>query len=427
MSRGAGQGTSSGAGDALLSGSALGWRVAGRAIVEGIDVSFQRGELAGIIGPNGAGKTTLLRLLSGLLAPTEGEVRLDGRSLAAMTSRARARTLAFMSQETGQAFPFSVMEILLMGRYPHLGRFEQETADDRERARRMLSYVGLAGLEARSFSELSGGERQLVLFAKALVQDTPILVLDEPSSNLDIRHQDRIFSMAQELAREGRAVAASVHNLGVAAHYCTRLILLDRGRIAAAGPPEEVLRSDILDRVYGIRTVVSPSLATGSLTVAVVPGNAGGAGPRVHLIGGAGSAVNLTRELYRLGCRLTGGIAHERDSDEQLWASLGVECERVGAFTRIDEDAVNHAARLVESADLTILCSFPVGQGNLGNLRLALRSSRLIIVESGPDDVARSFFSPEGRALFDELSARARSLTYGEIVAELESGRLAAG
>jgi iron complex transport system ATP-binding protein len=413
-------------GPALLSGTGLGWRVGDRPIVEGIDVSFLRGELTGIIGPNGAGKTTLLRLLSGLLQPTFGEVRLDGHSLAGMSSRARARTLAFMSQETGQAFPFSVMEILLMGRYPHLRRFEQETAEDRERARRMLSYVGLPGLEGRSFSELSGGERQLVLFAKALVQDTPVLVLDEPSSNLDIRHQDRIFSMAQELAREGRAVAASVHNLGVAAHYCTRLILLERGKIAAAGTPEEVLRSDILDRVYGIRTVVSPSLATGSLTVAVMPVNAQGAGPRVHLIGGAGSAVNLTRELYRLGCRLSGGIAHERDSDEQLWASLGVEYERVGAFTRIDEEAVRRAERLVKSADVTILCSFPVGQGNLGNLRLAMKSSRLIIVESGADDVARSFFSPEGRALFDELAARGRSRTYGEIIAELEGGQQAA-
>jgi iron complex transport system ATP-binding protein len=173
--------------------------------------------------------------------------------------------------------------------------------------------------------------------------------------------------------------------------------------------------------------VVSPSLATGSLTVAVVPWNAGGAGPRVHLIGGAGSAVNLTRELYRLGYRLSGGIAHERDSDEQLWASLGVECERVGAFSRIGDDDVRRAERLVRGADITILCSFPVGQGNLGNLQLALRAERLIIVESGADDVARSFFSPEGRAMFDTLTARGRVLRYDEIVAELERGRLAVG
>ncbi len=410
----------------LLEGRGLSWRAGGRMIVERIDVSFHQGELVGIIGPNGAGKTTLLRLLSGLLAPTEGGVLLDGDDVAAMPARTRARKLAFMSQESGQAFPFTVLEILLMGRYPHLGRFEQETVADRERARRMLSYVGLPGLEDRPYGEMSAGERQLVLFAKALVQDTPVLALDEPSSNLDIRHQDRIFSMAQELAREGRAVAASVHNLGVAAHYCSRLILIEKGRIAAAGRPDEVLRSEILDRVYGIRTLVSPSLATGSLTVAVVPWKAGGAGTRVHLIGGAGSAVNLTRELFRLGYGLSGGVAHERDSDEVLWRSLGIECDRVGAFSRLSDADVARAARLVEGADLTILCSFPVGQGNLGNLRLAARARRLIILEPGIGDVARSFFSEEGRSLFEELLARARVLTYDEIIVELEQGRAAA-
>ncbi len=237
------------------------------------------------------------------------------------------------------------MEILLMGRYPHLGRFQKEGAEDLARARRMLSYVGLGAIEERGFSALSGGERQLVLFAKALVQDTDALLLDEPSSNLDIHHQDRIFSMAQELAREGRAVVASVHNLSVAAQYCSRLVLLEKGRIASDGRPEQVLRSEILDGVYGIRTMVSPSLATGSLTVTVVPRDRGAAGIRVHLIGGAGSAVNLTRELYRMGCSLTGGIAHEYDSDEKLWRSLGVRCSAVGAFSRITEEQIREAAR----------------------------------------------------------------------------------
>ncbi len=327
-----------------------------------------------------------------------------------------------MSQETGQSFPFTVQEILLMGRYPHLGRFEQETPDDREKARQMLSYVGLGGLESRLFGELSGGERQLVLFAKALVQDTHVLLLDEPSSSLDIRHQDRIFSMALELAREGRAVAASVHNLGVAAHYCTRLILMDRGGIAAAGKPEDVLRPDLLDTIYGIRTVVTPSLATGSLTVSVVPWKEAGSGTRVHLIGGAGSAVNLTRELFRLGYHLSGGIAHEHDSDEKLWQSLGIENDRIGAFSRISDEDVEKAARLVEQADLTILCLFPVGQGNLGNLKLAARARRLVVLAAAADEAPRTFFAPEGEALFHRLLAGAQVIAYDEIITELERG-----
>jgi iron complex transport system ATP-binding protein len=408
----------------LLRGTGLSWEAGGRAILDRVDFELAPGELVGVIGPNGAGKTTLLRLLGGLLSPSAGAVELDGADARGLPPRVRARRLAFMSQEIASSFPFTVREILLMGRHPHLRRFEPESAEDLERSRQMLSYVGLAGLEERSFAELSGGERQLVLFARSLVQDTPVLLLDEPSSNLDIRHQDRIFSMAQELAREGRAVAASVHNLGVAANYCSRLVLLDKGRVAAQGHPRDVLRSELLDRIYGIRTIVTPSLATGSLTVAVVPSRAEGAGPRVHLIGGAGSAVNLTRELYRVGCRVTGGIAHEHDSDEKLWRSLGVACECVGAFARIGDEEVSRAAPLVRSADLTILCAFPVGQGNLGNLRLAAEARRLVIIADPPDSPPRSFFAPEGRDLFENLRVSAAELSYDEVTAALAAGEV---
>jgi iron complex transport system ATP-binding protein len=411
------------AGEPILRARGLRYRAGSTAIIDGIDVDAGRGECVGIIGPNGAGKTTLLRMLAGLLPPSAGSVRLEGRDLAALESRARARRISFMSQETTQAFPFTVMETLLMGRYPHLKRFEQEGPDDRERARRMLSYVGLSGFEERSIGELSGGERQLVLFAKALVQDTDVLVLDEPSASLDIRHQDRIFSMARELAREGKAVVTSVHNLGVAAQYCSRLVLLDRGRVAAEGRAEHVLQSAILDAVYGIRTAVSSNAATGSLAVTVVPWRADAGGKRIHLIGGAGSAVNLTRELYRLGCVLSGGIAHEYDSDEKLWKTLSIECPTIGAFSRITDEDVAAAAPLVRAADLTILCSFPVGPGNLGNLKLAGMARSLVVVRTGPGDAPRGFVTVEGRTLFEELCSRGRLMLYEEVLAELERPR----
>jgi iron complex transport system ATP-binding protein len=405
----------------LLQARGLGWMAGNTPIIDGIDCSVDRGELVGVIGPNGAGKTTLLRLLAGVRPPTAGEVLLDGRRIAGMESRIRARLVSFMTQDNSQVFPFTVMEILLMGRYPHLGRFQRESTEDRERARRMLSYVGLPAIEDRGFSGLSGGERQLVLFARALVQETECLLLDEPSSSLDIHHEDRIFSMCQELAREGRAVIASVHNLSVAAQYCSRLVLLSKGRIACDGRPEQVLKSEILDRVYGARTMVSPSLATGSLTVSVVPRDTSARGARVHLIGGAGSAVNLTRELYRLGCSLTGGIAHEHDSDEKLWKSLGITCMTVGAFSRITDEQIGVAAHFVEEADLTILCSFPIGAGNLGNLRLASRARRLAVLKAGPEGVPRTFFSEEGRTLFERVCAGARILDHDGIMAELET------
>ena len=408
---------------ALLRATGLVWSVGSARIIDSVDFALERGELLGVIGPNGAGKTTLLRLLSGALTPTDGQVDIEGRPLARMSPRERARRVAYMSQESPQSLPFTVMDVLLMGRYPHLGRFERESAVDRTIARGALASVGLPGFENRSMTELSGGERQLVLFARTLVQDTDIIVLDEPSSSLDIGHQDRIFSMTQEIARTGRAVVASVHDLSVAAEYCTRLVLLEKGTVAASGRAESVIRADLLDRVYGVRTLVSPSTATGSLTVTVVPGRVGSRKTRVHLIGGAGSAVNLTRELYRLGCRLSGGIAHEYDSDVKLWRSLSVPCVTVDAFSRISDDDVRRAASLVEEAEVTILCSFPVGSGNLGNLKLAGRARRLLVLDPGPGEVERAFFSSEGEALFGSLVERGALLSYRDILSLMANER----
>jgi iron complex transport system ATP-binding protein len=407
----------------LLEAAGLRFEAGGTRILDDVGISVDRGDLVGVIGPNGAGKTTLLRLLCGLIAPAAGSVRLDGQPLSTLRSVERARRIAFMSQDTSQSFAFTVTEVLLMARYPWLARFERETDADRERARRALAYVGLAGFEDRAFTELSGGERQLVMFARVLVQDTEVIALDEPSSSLDIRHQDRVFSMARELSRERRAVIASVHDLDAASRWCTRLVLLDRGRVAATGAPDEVLCSANLDPVYGVRTMVSANPAAGGLAVAVMPERLPGGGPRVHLIGGAGSAVNLTRELLRLGCEVTGGIAHEHDSDEKLWKSLGVEHRAVSAFSRIGEEDLERAVGLVEAADLTVLCAFPVGTGNLGNLRLAARARRLVVMAPGPGDTPRSFFAEEGRGLFAELSARAEQVGYEALVEQVKAPR----
>ena len=388
-------------------------------ILEGVSITVGRGELVGVIGPNGAGKTTLLRLVCGLITATRGTARLNGQDLRGMSARERACRAAFMSQDTVHDVSFSALQVVLMGRYPHLARFRPESPEDHEKARRMLSYVGLSGMEGRSFRELSGGERQLVLFAKALVQETDLILLDEPSSHLDIRHEDAIFSMAQELAREGKAVLASVHALNVAAQYCTRLILLDGGRMAAAGTPDQVLTVEMLERVYGVKTMVTRT--TGRVAVSVMPPRLRSTSVRIHLIGGAGSAVNLTRELYRLGFQLSGGIAHSQDSDEALWRSLGIEHKSVGAFARISDLDVETAAGLVEQAELTVLCSFPIGTGNLGNLHLAGRARTLIVLDQEPGDLKRSFFTDEARLLFEKAAAGARRSGYSALVEELRA------
>jgi iron complex transport system ATP-binding protein len=400
--------------------------VSERRIIDAVSISVKRGEFVGLIGPNGAGKTTLLRLLIGVLAATEGKIFLDGQLLEDIRLRERARRVSYLSQEASTVFPYPVLDIILMGRYPFLNRFRRESESDLEKARRALTYVGLSGFEDRYFNELSGGERQLVLFAKVLVQETDLLLLDEPTSNLDIKHQNQFFSMACELTREKKAVVAAVHNLNIASQYCTRLILLNQGKVAAEGKPEDVLRSKLLDPVYETKTVVTTNASTGALVVNVAPPKPEGSYPmpRVHVIGGAGSGINLTRELVRFGYPMSGGIAHEYDADQKLWQTLEVPSQVIGAFSRITRADLEKAYRMVEEAELTILCSFPLGAGNEGNLELARRATRLVILEAGPQEEPRTFFSEKARQAFASLAETAEHMDYGQLCEALESGKI---
>lgn len=410
----------------LIATRSVSFSVAERRIIDAVSISVKRGEFVGLIGPNGAGKTTLLRLLIGVLVATEGEIFLEERPLKDIRLRERARRVSYLSQDASTVFPYPVLDILLMGRYPFLGRFRRESESDLEKARRALSYVGLSGFEDRYFNELSGGERQLVLFAKVLVQETDLLLLDEPTSNLDIKHQNQFFSMACELTREKKAVVAAVHNLNIASQYCTRLILLHQGRVAAEGKPQDVLRSELLDLVYETKTVVTRNASTGALVVNVVPRKPAGSYPmpRVHVIGGAGSGINLTRELVRLGYPLSGGIAHEYDADQKLWQSLEVPSRVIGAFSHITPSDLEKAYRMVEEAELTILCSFPVGPGNEGNLELAGRAGRLVILEADPQEEPRTFFSEKARQAFASLAGIAEHMDYERLCEGLESGKI---
>ncbi len=174
-----------------------------------------------------------------------------------------------MSQDMQPAFNLPVLEVALLGRYAHVRRLEAFSEADRAVAAAALSTVGLDGFDERPFHELSTGEKHLVLFARVLVQEAAVLLLDEPTANLDITHRERIFSLASQAAGRGCAVVAAIHDLNEAAAHCSRLALLHRGRIVADGAPEAVLRPEVLEPVYGVRAVVTRSLATGALLVEV--------------------------------------------------------------------------------------------------------------------------------------------------------------
>jgi iron complex transport system ATP-binding protein len=215
------------------------------------------GEFLGIVGPNGAGKTTLLRLLSGQRAPDTGAATMNGESLHSMPAMRRARMIAVVPQSEAVMFPWPVYSFVMLGRHPHTRSLGFERPDDHRAVEEAMRMVGIADLAARKATDLSGGELHRVLIARALAQDAPVLLLDEPNAHLDIRHQVELFELLARLHASGtRSIVIITHDLNLASMYCDRLLLMDGGRIAAHGAPSDVLREDLLARHFGVRVGV---------------------------------------------------------------------------------------------------------------------------------------------------------------------------
>jgi len=244
-------------------------RLGDTAVLAGLDLRVEPGEVVLLAGRNGAGKTTLLRVAAGLLAPSAGTAKLGGQPIGGQSRRAVARQVALVPQDTQVPFPYSVAELVLMGRAPHLGLLGFEAAPDRDRVAAALDRLGIATLAERSILDLSGGERQLVALARALVQDAPLLLLDEPTAHLDLARRLELQALVRELAGEGRTVVLVSHDLGPAVAVADRIALLADGRILATGSAPEVLTPGHLRATFGVEARLLQTEA-GAL---VVPGS----------------------------------------------------------------------------------------------------------------------------------------------------------
>lgn len=230
----------------------LGYRVGSAALLHDVDLDVAGGEFLGVIGPNGAGKTTLVQLLSGELDPTSGLVEIGGRDLATMTLTELSLLRAVLPQHHVLQFAFRCLDVVMMGRYPHGG----SEADARAAADRVMTETDTASLAERLYPTLSGGEQARVSFARVLAQETPLLLLDEPTGRLDLRHQELVMGTLRGLADSGVTIVAVLHDINLAARFVDRIAILDEGQVRAVGTPEEVLRPDVLGAVYGIEVKV---------------------------------------------------------------------------------------------------------------------------------------------------------------------------
>lgn len=228
-------------------------QLGGNQILNGVSLSAGQNEFIGIIGPNGSGKSTLLKCIYRVLEPTGGGVYLDGKALSRFSYRESAKRIAVLAQHNYYNFDFSVRDVVLMGRSPQKKPMERDNAEDYCIVREPLELVGMEAFAERSFSTLSGGEQQRVILARALAQQTPCLILDEPTNRMDIKYQLQLMDIVKGL---NRTVISAIHDLNIAAMYCSKLYVLKAGRVVASGTPEEVLTRELIRQVYEVEAEV---------------------------------------------------------------------------------------------------------------------------------------------------------------------------
>ncbi|HNX16760.1 MAG TPA: ABC transporter ATP-binding protein [Methanoregula sp.] len=358
-------------------------------VLDTITLEAKKGVFVGIIGPNGSGKTTLLKAISRVITPSGGIIRLDGLPVADLSSREFARSVAVVPQDTHAGFDFTVRDVVLMGRYPHLNRFSRETEADLAACDRAMALTGITHLSGRSINAISGGELQRTIIARALAQEPRHLLLDEATSHLDISHQVDILTTIKQLSTE-IAVIGVFHDLNLAAYFCDEIIVLKNGKIEAAGTPAVVITPKTLHDVFDIDASVSVHPVTGKPLVVLLPQSQEIArtNHRVHVISGGGTGAEIIRVLHRAGCRVTTGVLAMNDTDYAAATELGIACITEPPFSPITERSTSALAAQIREADVVVLTAAPVGAGNLDNLR--------ILAEA--DDTPVLFLSDDGRA-----------------------------
>lgn len=343
-------------------------------VINSLSLSIERGSFISIIGPNGSGKSTLLKLLAANIIPQGGAIFIEGQNVKDYGKRALSREMAVVPQETNVNYAFQVYDIVLMGRYPHRGRFQRETKEDRKIVKEAMERTNTWQLRNRKINELSGGEGQRVILARALAQEPQLILLDEPTASLDIHHQLEVLELLKSLNEERNVtIIAVLHDLNLAARYSQEILLLHSGKKITMGKTEEVLTVENLKQAYDMEMMIERNLYTNRLMIhplGVKAKTMMEKGPRVHLVCGGGTARELIPWLLELGAQITLGVVNQRDSDWDLGKQLRLEMAEEVPFSEISDEALLRAEALAQDADFIIMTSIPLGWGNLKNLNL---------------------------------------------------------
>lgn len=360
-------------------------------VLEDLNFQIGQGALVGIIGPNASGKTTLLKTLCGLLRPRSGLVLLDGQILHNLKPAIRSRQVAVVGQGVRIAFAFSVAEVVMMGRHPYIPRMGSPSSQDWEKVEWAMEVTGISHLAHRPVSNLSGGEQQRVFIARALAQEPELLLLDEPTSFLDIGHQVEILDLVKQLNRRQQiAVVMAIHDLNLAAQYCDRLLLVHENRVFAWGTVDEVITLDNIREVYGQPVLIErhPVYRCPQVVLLSRLSPLFDQAKNVHIVAGGGMGSDILLNLGRCGHRVSTGVLNRGDGDWQTAQDLQLEIVDVPPFTPVSPESCRINLEMMLRSDAVILASVPFGPANLPNLKTLLaaveREIPVIVVEQEP-------------------------------------------
>lgn len=343
-----------------------------KVVLDGLNLDFLRGEFVALLGPNGAGKTTLLRTLAKLLPPRAGAVLIDDKGLDQFRQRDLARMLSVVL--TGQTAPglMDAFQFVSLGRYPHTGMLGSLKHRDIQVAEESLNLVHAGDLAHRRMKALSDGERQKIFIARALAQEPRIILLDEPTLHLDLKHRMEVMSILRRLCREKHiTVVASLHDVDIAAKVADRVALVQQGRILGWGPPEEMLKEETVASLYGFDgAAFNPWLGSIELRCS-------GVGSSVFVVGGVGSSALLFRMLSRRGFCVSTGVLHANDLDAYVAESLSIPRAVEAPMKPVSDEAFRSALALMGGVDTVIDSGFSVEELNRRNLELIREALRL--------------------------------------------------
>ncbi|TDX53001.1 heme ABC transporter ATP-binding protein [Orenia marismortui] len=379
-------------------------------ILTKINFASKEGEFIGLIGPNGSGKSTLLKNISNILKPSKGIVYLDDFDLKKIKNKDLARQVAIVPQETNINYDFRVEDIVLMGRAPYVSRWQGESSKDIKVVRKVMELTDTIKLSDRYIHQLSGGERQRVVLARSLAQEPELLLLDEPTSNLDINYQIEIMELLRRLnQKDGLTILVILHDLNLAAKYCDRLLLLKEGQIHSFGTPQEILTTKKIEEVYGLKLLIKQDYLSKRPYLTLNNKNSqtkDRLDHKIHLVCGGGSARDLMQALVESGYQLSCGVLNRSDSDWELARSLEIETISEDPFASISDEKHKKNLAKIKEADTVVLTDIPIGAGNLANLKAVLwaaRNSKRVIVVNSCKLKNKDYTGGEGRKIFERL------------------------